>query len=90
MSTLQDVKGFLLSASKEEVEQVQAVARMRMDQIGMINAVSFQNGDRVKFDGGRGRGMIYGSFQGIARKNALVKDDRGMNWRVSPQLLKPE
>ncbi len=90
MTSLQDVKSFLLSATKDEVEQVQQIARMRMDQIGMINAVSFQNGDRVKFDGGRGRGFIHGTFQGIARKNALVKDDRGMNWRVSPQLLTAE
>lgn len=90
MATLQEVKSYLLTATKEEVEQVQSVARLRMDQIGMINAVSFINGDRVKFDGGRGRGIIHGTFQGIARKNALVKDDRGMNWRVSPQFLQAE
>jgi hypothetical protein len=90
MASLQEVKSFLLTATKEEVEQVQSVARLRMDQIGMINAVSFENGDRVKFDGGRGRGIIRGTFQGIARKNALVKDDRGMNWRVSPQFLQAE
>ena len=90
MVSLQEVKSFLLSASKEDVEQVQTVARLRMDQIGMINAVSFTNGDRVKFDAGRGRGFIHGTFQGIARKNALVKDDRGMNWRVSPQFLTAE
>ena len=88
--TLQEVNAWILNASKSDIENVVRTCGIRRDQLGQINAVSLSNGDRVKFDGGRGRGVITGTFQGMARKNALVKADSGLTWRVSPHLLVAE
>jgi hypothetical protein len=83
---LQDVKGWVLTASREDLEQISGVMKIRRDQLGQLHALEFQPGDRVYFDAGN-RGVIRGVFQNIARKNAIVKADTGGNWRVSPHLL---
>ncbi|CAB4196721.1 hypothetical protein UFOVP1290_241 [uncultured Caudovirales phage] len=88
--TLQEVNAWILSAAHGDLVQVSRVVKLRNEQLGQINAVSFSNGDRVYFDGGRGRGVIRGVFQGVARKNALVKADGGLTWRVAPYLLMAE
>ena len=86
---LQDVKKWILFASVEDLNQLRDTINVRQDQLGALNALQFNTGDRVTFDGGS-RGTIRGVFQSCARKNAIVKDDRGLIWRVSPHLLKME
>lgn len=84
--TLQEVKTWLLLASREDLSQVSEIIKVRRDQLAHLHALEFQSGDRVYFDAGN-RGIIRGTFQNVARKNAIVKADSGMIWRVSPQLL---
>ena len=76
----------MLFASREDLEQLTATIKVRRDQLGQLHALEFQTGDRVYFDAGN-RGIIRGVFQNVARKNAIVKSDSGIIWRVTPHLL---
>lgn len=83
-----DVKMYVLTkATAKEISELYDYARVRSSELGALNAAQFKNGDPVQFDGGRGRGMITGTFVRLLQKNAIVKDSYGREWRVAPNFL---
>lgn len=90
-ATFYDVKMYVLTkATAEEIHSLYDYARARTNELGAINVRQFKAGDAIMFDGGRGRGMIHGTFVRSLQKNAVVKDQMGMEWRVSPNILEKD
>lgn len=83
MSTTNEVLEWVRAAEKVDLDLVTELIKIRRTSL----ARTFKPGDRVKFDGGRGRGVIRGKFVKLLQKNASVQTDAGLVWRVSPGLL---
>jgi hypothetical protein len=88
--TLSEVLTWVGQASKSEMDQVRAQMAFRQNVLARSIGRSFQPGDRVKFDGGRSRGIIHGKFIKLMQKNASVLADGGATWRVNPSLLEDD
>ena len=59
------------------------------DVRGQVNTVAkyqFQPGDRVRFEGRRGK-IVTGTVERLMQKNVRVTADGGVGWRVSPSVL---
>lgn len=86
-----DVKMYILNkATAAEIRELYDYARVRTTELGALNAAQFKKDDPIMFDGGRGRGMVHGKFVRLLQKNAVVKDQLGMEWRVAPNLLQAD
>lgn len=86
-----DVKMYILTkATETEIREMYDYARVRTTELGTLNAAKFKKDDAIMFDGGRGRGMIQGTFIRLLQKNAVIKDLYGREWRVSPNLLQED
>lgn len=86
-----DVKMYVLNkASEAEIRELYDYASVRTTELGALNAAKFKKDDPIIFDGGRGRGMVQGTFVRLLQKNAVVKDTLGREWRVSPNLLQED
>lgn len=86
-TTYNDVQLWLLSeANLEQLSALSDLIQMRRKNLGIQSALSFKAGDLVWFDAKR-KGIIKGTFIRLMQKNAEVKADSGVTWRVSPQLL---
>jgi hypothetical protein len=85
MATTTEVIEWVRTATKQDLDMVKDYIQLQRTRMGR----TFQPGDKVKFDGGRSRGMIYGTFVKVMQKNAEVLSN-GMRWRVNPALLEAD
>ena len=84
-TALLDVLTWINTASDEDLTQVTQAIKMFQS----LNAYKFKAGDPVKFDGGRNRGVMHGTFVKLMQKNASVRVN-GVVWRVSPHLVQAD
>jgi len=84
--TFEDVRTWIRGASREDLAALNPMIKLRYDQLGAENGMSFRLGETVQFDSKKG--TIRGKFLGISRKNAKVVTDAGLQWTVSPGLLR--
>lgn len=85
--SLSEVRDWVRQASKEDLENLGSLMKLRRDQLSTEIGMSFNLGDMVEFDA-KHRGVIKGKFLGIKRKNATVITDANVQWTVSPGLLR--
>ena len=85
--SMDEVREFLRSASREDLNNLSAFMKLRRDQLDAEVGMSFVYGEPVEFDA-KNRGMVSGKFMGIKRKNATVITDTNVQWTVSPSLLR--
>ena len=84
--TFDDVVAWVRTAKREDLDRLSQYTKLRRDAIGIEQGLTFMPGSRVWFDAKR-RGIVYGKFVDLKRKNATVLSDDGMRWTVAPQLL---
>lgn len=87
MSSFIDAIDFISGASIQNLDELLRRIKMRRNVIGIQNTIAFKCGDAVFFDA-RTKGIIYGKFLTLLRKNAKVQSDDGIIWTVSPHLLR--
>jgi hypothetical protein len=85
MATTSEVMEWVRTASKTDLDMVKDYIQMQRMNLGRV----FKPGDKVKFDGGRNRGMMHGTFVKAMQKNAEVLCN-GARWRVNPALLEAD
>jgi hypothetical protein len=86
------VTKFVGTADKHQLESLNDLIRARWDAIDRQEAAKFYVGQKVRFYGNRGHGLVEGVITKINPKTIKVKQEREgagpMMWRVSPGLLK--
>lgn len=85
MATTTEVMDWVRSASKTDLDMVKDYIQMQRMNMGRV----FKAGDKVKFDGGRNRGIVHGIFVKAMQKNTEVLCN-GSRWRVNPALLEAD
>jgi len=84
---LDDVRDWLRTANREDLDNVNLLMKLRRVQIGAEIGMNFVIGEMVEFES-PDKGILRGKFIGIKRKNASIVLDNGDSWTVSPGLLK--
>ena len=80
-----------LEMTHEQINEAWAILKQRFNNLTQAAAQSFMPGDKVEFDarGGRWGGQtIKGVVSKINVKSVGVKAENGVNWKVSPALLR--
>ena len=83
---LSEVRDWIRTASRDDLNNVVDLVRLRRVQLSAEVGMSFSLGEMVQFDT-KNKGTIVGKFMGIKRKNATVITETGSQWAVSPELL---
>lgn len=85
MATTTEVMDWVRTANKSDLDMVKDYIQLQRQRMGR----TFKPGDKVKFDGGRNRGMMHGTFVKAMQKNTEVLCN-GSRWRVNPALLEAD
>ena len=86
-TNLQEVLGFVMTASKGERESVMQALRFAVQRDASQARMTFRPGDRVKFKSKYGS-VVTGVVKKVNPKNIdLIQVETGTKWRVHPSLL---
>lgn len=77
----------IASMDREQLNAVINAINIRRDFLTQMATTAINPGDKVWFDGGKGRGPIHGTVKKVNRKTVIVHAADGMTWRVSPPLI---
>jgi len=73
----------LVALQKNVVERIRYLIQMESQE----KMQSFYFGDKVCFENNDGR-TIFGKIEKFNKKSVSIIDEQGLDWRVSPQLLR--
>jgi hypothetical protein len=82
-----EVRDWIKSANRTDLDQLMDLMKLRWNQINAEVGMTFAVGDAVEFDA-KHKGTIRGTFMGIKRKNAVILTDEKVQWTVPPGLLR--
>lgn len=85
MTTVEEVNAAILGFSNEQINEVISAINFRRRALRSSQMARFNTGDRVTFKH-RHRKCI-GTVTKTNQKTVTVREDTGMLWRISPQLL---
>jgi hypothetical protein len=85
---LRDFMALLNEMSFDEIKQAHSMVTAQWNAHSAQRTLTFSIGDKVKFDGGRRRGLQRGTVTGFGKRSGQVLVQVGIvNWKVGATLL---
>jgi len=79
---------YLEQATRDDMNRMIKGINARRAFLYHLESMKFRKGDKVEFNSSKGGELVKGTVLTINQKSISLLSEAGMNWRVSPGMLR--